>query len=112
MKERVVSKLAAVWMTTAVISLILPVFLPSYPGASVIEAALITMFAISFPGSLLGLPLLFSIEVLAGIDPASISGKYFLVTGFFAIGLLQWFRIIPWIFRNKDVEGLDLSESI
>ena len=89
MNERVVSKLGAVWMTTAVISLILPVFLPSYPsltshhGMNVIEAATVTMFLLSFPSSLLGLPLVLFSQLSLGIDPSVISGKYFMVVAFF-----------------------------
>jgi hypothetical protein len=112
MKERVVSKLGAVWMTTAVISLILPVFLPSYPNShdasNVIEAAMVTMFAISFPSSLLGLPLLLFIQFALGIDPSSISGKYFLIIEIFAVGLVQWFRVVPWIFRIREAESLSI----
>src|SRR5215213_3861965 len=112
MKERAVSKLGAVWMTTAVISLVLPVFLPSYPNShyasNVIEAAMVTMFAISFPSSLLGLPLLFFIQFALEIDPSSISGKYFFIIGCFVLGLGQWFRVVPWIFRIRQAESLSL----
>lgn len=109
MKESVVSKLSAVWMTVAVISLILPVFLPSYPdphqyGSSVIEAATVTMFVLSFPASLLGLPLVLFSEVALGFDPATMSGRYFTLVAFFSLGLAQWFRIVPWIFRRETVE--------
>src|SRR3954463_14695155 len=112
MNERVVSKLGAVWMTTAVITLILPIFLPSYSdphynGNNVIQAATVTMFILSFPGSLLGLPLVFFSQTSLGIDPNAISGKYLMVVSFFLMGLVQWFKIVPWIFR-KDVTCLDI----
>ena len=115
MNERVVSRLGAVWMTTAVISLILPVFLPSYPnshyyGANVIDAATVTMFILAFPSSLLGLPLVLFSQLSLGIDPNAISGKYFTVVAFFLLGLVQWFRIVPWIFR-KDMQCLNICEA-
>lgn len=106
MKERVVSKLSAIWMTTAVVSLILPVFLPSYPdphyfARNVIGATTVTMFALSFPLSLLGLPLLMSAQIAFGFDPNSISGMYLTLFSLFIMGLTQWFLIVPWIFRSE-----------
>ena len=116
MRERVVSKLSSVWMATAVISLILPVFLPSYPDSryqmqNVIGATMITMFALSFPSSLLALPLLLFAQIALGLDPNTISGMYFIVVSFFVIGLAQWFFIVPWVMRTgSDVEILGLSD--
>ena len=106
MNERVVSRLGAVWMTTAVISLILPIFLPSYPnsyyfGTNVIEAATVTMFLLAFPSSLLGLPLVLFSQLSLGIDPDAISGRYFVIVASFLLGLVQWFQIVPWIFRKE-----------
>jgi hypothetical protein len=106
MNERVVSRLGAVWMATAVVSLILPIFLPSFPnshyfGTNVIEAAMVTTFLLSFPSSLLGLPLILFSQLSLGIDPDAISGKYFMVVAFFLLGLVQWFQIVPWIFRKE-----------
>jgi hypothetical protein len=93
-------------MTTAVVSLILPVFLPSYPdphyfAKSVIGATTVTMFALSFPLSLLGLPLLMFAQIAFGFDPNSISGMYLTLFSLFVMGLTQWFLIVPWIFRAE-----------
>lgn len=94
------------WLLVSVILLALPVFLPSYPNTTnlfdnVIGLVSIVMFIISFPCSLLGLPLFALLKNLSGIDAHSIQGLYLQLIAFFVMGYLQWFIIVPRIFKRS-----------
>jgi hypothetical protein len=80
--------------------------------SNVIGSATVTMFILSFPASLLGLPVIFFADGTFGFDPASISGMYFNLWILFLLGVLQWFVIVPWIWRgNRTIQTLGLPKT-
>lgn len=108
--------LRALWLMTACVSLALPVFLPSSANphnflANVIGTATATMFILSFPASLLGLPLLYFVQVILGFDPNTIGGMYLNLWLLFVLGLVQWFWIMPRVLgKGQKFQTLDLSQ--
>ncbi|HMJ08156.1 MAG TPA: hypothetical protein VK468_04070 [Pyrinomonadaceae bacterium] len=106
MKDKFKWGLSGAWLTAAVFTLILPVFLPSFPNpcgiaGGPIGIATTAMFVLSFPVGLLGLPLSFVAQLVAGIDPDSIQGMYLNVRVLFVLGLVQWFGIVPLIWKRS-----------
>jgi hypothetical protein len=97
--------LAGIWLAIGLLSVTVPVFVPSYPGQIVnpIEAATTTMFALSFPSSLFAVPVGYLADLALGIDPGSIGGQYVNILVFFAFGLLQWFWVVPRL-RNRSFQ--------
>lgn len=100
-------ELRGVWLLIAAFCVGLPVFLPSStePGvftANVIGTATVTMFILSFPASLFGLPLLFFAQATLGFDPNRISGMYVNLILLFVLGFVQWFWIVPKLRRKGD----------
>jgi hypothetical protein len=95
--------LAGIWLAIGLLSVTVPVFVPSYPGQIVnpIEAATTTMFVLSFPSSLFAVPAGYLASLALGIDPGTIGGRYVNILAFFAFGLLQWFWIVPWLRDRK-----------
>jgi hypothetical protein len=86
--------------------MILPVVLPSYATAANITGnpiglATATMFVLSFPSSLFGIPLLLGANYFLSIDPNSIQGMYLDLLMLFALGFVQWFLIVPRIWRSE-----------
>jgi len=114
MKERFKLSLSGVWLVSSLVSLILPVFIPSYAHPqsfiqNVIGTSTVTMFILSFPSSLFGIPLLYVAQAAIGVDPNTISGMYMNLFLLFVLGLVQWFWIVPRIWRNDpDVVILNL----
>ena len=114
MTERFKLSLSGMWLIASFFSLVLPVFLPSYadaPGltANTIGAATATMFILSFPSSLFGIPVLYAVNYVLGIDSASIQGMYVNLLMLFFLGIVQWFWIVPRVWRNDPaVQRLDL----
>ena len=98
------SNLRAFWLMTAALSLVLPVFVPSFgwlnPFTNVIGMATALMFILSFPLSLLAAPITFLIDVLLGVDPRTIGGRYLSVCVMFVLGAVQWFWIAPRVWRG------------
>lgn len=106
MTEKTKLSLGGVWLIASLSALLLPVFIPSYPhGAgffsNIIETSFGTMFILSFPSSLIGLPVLLAADRILGIDPGSISGMYTNLTILFALGIVQWFWLVPRIWFKK-----------
>jgi len=109
--------LRAMWLMTAALSLVLPIFLPSSAHSSgimsnVIGSATVTMFILSFPASLLGLPVVFFGDGMFEFEQASIGGMYLNLWIFFLLGVLQWFVIVPRVWRgNRNVQELGLPKT-
>jgi hypothetical protein len=116
MSEYLKLNLARIWMLVGGISLILPVFLPSSPHPqnflqNIIGTTTVTMFILSFPSSLLGIPLMFVVQAALGVDANTIGGMYLNLFLMFVLGLVQWFWIVPRLMqRNKAVQTLDLDQ--
>ena len=118
MTERFKISLSGMWLIVSLFSLLLPVFLPSdalsgNPAANVIGTATATMFILSFPSSLFGIPLLAVVDYVLGAHPNSIQGMYVNLFMLFVLGLVQWFWIVPRVWRNDpDVQVLNLPVSL
>ena len=103
------------WLVTGLVSLAMPVFLPSWPGstwfvATPIGAATVTMFILSFPISVFGTPVLYLINVFLGIAPSSLQGMYLNLVMLFILGIVQWFWLVPTIWgKNQVIQSLELS---
>jgi hypothetical protein len=100
MSEYLKLNLRAVWLVVALLSLALPVFIPSTTNSpsflgNVIGTATATMFILSFPSSLFALPALFFAQAVLGYDPNTIGGMYVNLCLLFAVGFVQWFWILP-----------------
>ena len=100
MTDRFKLTLSGMWLFVGLFSLVLPVFLPSNsfsanPAANVIGTATATMFILSFPSSLFGIPLLVIVDYALGVDPNTIQGMYVNLFMLFVLGLVQWFWIVP-----------------
>ena len=89
MNVRLKENLTAIWLT-ALLSIILPVFVPSITEpygiyANVIETTVTTLFIISLPASLLSI-VLFFLESVVGLDPNRIWVMYLNIWALFALG--------------------------
>ena len=90
MNVRLKENLTAIWLTGVLLSIILPVFVPSITDphsiyANVIETAVTTLFIISLPASLLSI-VLFYLESVVGLDPNRIWVMYLNIWALFALG--------------------------
>lgn len=106
MKERYKLSLSGFWLLIGIFSMILPVFLPSSFTAqnfvqNVIGTATVTMFILSFPSSLFGLPMMFFAGAILDVNPNTMEGMYLNLFLLFVLGLVQWFWIIPRVMRNE-----------
>jgi hypothetical protein len=105
MSDSAKTNLRAIWLVAAALSLTLPVFVPSFntlnPLSNIISVATLTMFVLSFPMSLLAVPLSFIAGVLFGIDTTAIGGEYLAVCLMFALGAVQWFWLVPRLWRRQ-----------
>jgi hypothetical protein len=104
MLERLKISLSGMWLFVCVFTLLIPVFLPSFagsanPATNVIGAATASMFILTFPSSLFGLPLLVFAGSILGVDPNSISGMYLNLFVMFVLGLVQWFWLVPRVLK-------------
>src|SRR5688500_11991898 len=98
MKTTTKLSLGTLWLLVSVTVLFVPIFIPSGSASifeDVITMAGIVTYALSFPVSLFGIPLLYITQILAGLDPNSIGGKYLNLFMVFLLGLAQWFWIVP-----------------
>lgn len=116
MTERLKLSLGGMWMIAGLSAVILPVFLPSFPTVGIagnpIAIALVSMFFLSLPSSLVAIPLAFFIDAAFGIAYTPIASMYLYVVTFFVLGSVQWFWLVPRVFGgNSIVQPLDLSES-
>jgi hypothetical protein len=106
MSERFKLSLSGLWLLTSGLSLIFPIFIPSSAdsasfAANAIGSATATMFILSFPSSLFGVPAMFLAGTALNLDPNSMGGMYINLLLLFALGLVQWFWIVPRLFRNE-----------
>ena len=106
MKEKFKLSLSGLWLFVSVFSMLLPVFMPSSVNASnfvenAIGTASVTMFILSFPASLFGLPVMFFAKIALDVNPNSIEGMYLNLFLLFVFGLVQWFWIVPRVWRNE-----------
>ncbi|HVE56769.1 MAG TPA: hypothetical protein VNB22_08070 [Pyrinomonadaceae bacterium] len=106
MKEKVKLSLSGLWLLVSVFSLLLPVFMPSSANASnfaenAIGTASVSMFILSFPSSLFGLPAMYFAGIVLDVNPNSIEGMYLNLFLLFVFGLVQWFWIVPRVLRNE-----------
>ena len=114
MNERFKFSLSGMWLFVCVFTLLIPVFLPSFadsanPASNVVGTATASMFILTFPSSLFGIPLLVFIGYVLGVNPNSIEGMYLNLFVMFVLGLVQWFWIIPRIWRfDPKVQALNL----
>lgn len=105
MTERFKLSLSGMWLLVSLFALLFPVFVPSFadspnPASNVIGTATATMFILSFPSSLFGLLFLVFTNASIGVDPNSIQGMYVNLFLLFVLGLIQWFWIVPRIWRR------------
>ena len=114
MNERFKISLSGMWLFVCVFTLLIPVFLPSFvgsanPASNVVGTATASMFILTFPSSLFGIPLLSFVGYALGVNPNSIEGMYLNLFVMFVLGLVQWFWIVPRIWRkDAKVQVLDL----
>jgi len=106
MKEKFKLSLSGLWLLVSIFSLLLPVFMPSSANASnfaenALGTASVSMFILSFPSSLFGLPAMFFAGAVLDVNPNSIEGMYLNLFLLFVFGLVQWFWIVPRILRNE-----------
>lgn len=115
MTERFKLSLSGMWLLVSLFALLFPIFLPSVadsanPAANVIGTATASMFILSFPSSLFGIPVLAISGYFLGVDPNSMQGMYLNLFLLFVLGLIQWFWIVPRVWRNEPrVQILDLT---
>ena len=97
------ANLKALWLMVAALSLTLPVFVPSFGWfdafTNVIGTASTLMFILSFPLSILAAPLSFLIDAFFSVNPQTIGGHYLSVCVTFMLGAVQWFLIVPSLWR-------------
>jgi hypothetical protein len=113
MSERFKWFSSGAWLLASFFLLILPVFVPSYPGASniildPISFSTVGMFILSFPSGLVSFLLSPVIDLVLRVDPNSMVGMYLNVKILFALGLAQWFWIVPRLLRRWNAR--DVSE--
>src|SRR5689334_22979721 len=106
MREKFKLSLSGLWLLVSIFSLLLPVFMPSSANASnfaenAIGTASVSMFILSFPSSLFGLPVMFFAKIVLDVNPTSIEGMYLNLFLLFVFGLVQWFWIVPRVLRSE-----------
>lgn len=116
MPDRLKLGLGGVWLIAGLSTLILPIFLPSYSGSpgfrgNALAVSTITMFILSFPSSVVAVPLLFMLYVLLGVT-TSIGAGYVNVVVLFVVGLIQWFWMLPrFMERQAYFQRLELGDA-
>ena len=98
--------LSRIWLMISAFALALPVFLPSSANPqnfleNVIGTVTFTMFILSFPISLFGLPVIYFVNQVLGVNPNTIGGMYLNVFLLCMLGYVQWFWIVPRVIRNE-----------
>jgi hypothetical protein len=100
MSERFRLSLGQIWVLISSFCLLLPVFMPSSANPqhffeNVMGTVTVTMFILSFPMSLFGLPVMYATRGILEINPTSIEALYLNLTMMFVFGVIQWFWILP-----------------
>jgi len=98
--------LSTLWLLASMTALFVPIYIPSAQGAvpifqNAIAMSTAVMYALAFPASLLGVPILYVTQALLGIDPNAIGGKYVNLFIVFLLGVIQWFFIVPRLLRTR-----------
>ncbi len=106
MNEKFKLNLSSIWLLISAIALTLPVFLPSsaHPQnflQDVIGTVTLAMNVLSFPFGLLALPLMFLAKVFLNVNPNTIGGMYINVFLLCVLGYVQWFWIVPRLWRSE-----------
>jgi hypothetical protein len=106
MKRYFSLSLSQIWLLIGVFALLLPVFLPSSANPqnflqNVIGTATTTMFILSFPSSLFGLPIMFFAQAVLDVNPNTMQGMYLNLFLLFVLGSVQWLWIVPRVLRNE-----------
>ncbi len=106
MKEEFKLNLSPFWLLISVIALTLPVFLPSsaHPQffyQDIIGTVTLVMNVLSFPFGLLALPLMFPAKLFLNVNPNTIGGMYINVFLLCLLGYVQWFWIVPRLWRSE-----------
>ena len=106
MNERFKLSLWQIWLLISVFSLLLPVFLPSSANPqnfleNIIGTVTVTMFILSFPSSLFGLPMMLFAQVALDVNPNTMQGMYLNLFLLFVLGSVQWFWTFPRLLRNE-----------
>jgi hypothetical protein len=111
--------LKSVWLFLAVALLIMPIFIPSFGNTynssnNAISIATLGMFFLTFPSSVIAMPVIFLNLAALDIHPHSIGGGYMALVLLSIVGFLQWFWLMPKLFSGDEPElqRLDLRESI
>lgn len=105
MPERLKFSLSSMWLFISFFAILLPVFIPSSafsvnPASNAIGVATAAMFILSFPSSLFGLVAMFFVQAAFSLRLESMEGMYVNLLVMFVLGLVQWFWIVPRIWRN------------
>ncbi|HKP68949.1 MAG TPA: hypothetical protein VJV05_06675 [Pyrinomonadaceae bacterium] len=116
MNVRLKLSLTGLWLITSLSAIVLPVFLPSGPRNQLIgnpiDLATASMFVLSLPSSLIALPVAAFIDSVGfrfGSSP--IGDQYLFILLLFVVGVVQWFWLVPKIFRNrKALQTIELSD--
>jgi hypothetical protein len=105
------STLKTAWIFGAIALLAMPVFIPSFATASsAIEGATLGMFLLSFPSSVIAMPLIFMSNAMLGFHGGSIVGSYMVLVMLSIAGFVQWFWIVPTLLgQGKELQPLDLG---
>ena len=100
MKDNLKIALTGFWLMLSSACVVLPVFVPSdvysaNPFANVVGTSAVTMFILSFPSSLLGLPISMLIQSAIAVGQYSLMGLWINSLVFFGLGICQWFWAVP-----------------
>jgi hypothetical protein len=92
--------LTGFWLMLSSACVVLPVFVPSNvyagdPFGNVVGASAATMFVLSFPASLLGIPISMLIQSAMNVGQYSSMGLWVNTLVFLALGVCQWFWAVP-----------------
>jgi hypothetical protein len=116
MRDSLKSTFKIGWVFTATAFLILPMIVPSHPYnrdiAIAIEGSTFAMFLLSFPSSVIAVPILFLNTIALGLE-GSLAGNYMMTVLLAITGYLQWFWIVPKLFfEGACLQRLNLRESV
>lgn len=110
MRERMKISLKSLWLFVSVTTLLAPVFIPSAPGSNVLGYATVVMVLLSFPSSLFAAPLMIFVSIALGIHAHTVEGTYLNLVMLFALGLAQWYWIVPKVWGTaSQVQTLGLA---
>lgn len=115
MPERFKFSLSSMWLFISFFTIILPVFIPSSafsvnPSSNAIGVATAAMFILSFPSSLFGLVAMFFAQAAFSLRLESMEAMYVNLLVMFALGLVQWFWIVPRIWsRDPALQTVEIG---